>query len=76
MRCGCTTVMPLGLRKSLAIFANNLLHETPADAVRWSSPKMAALISAAISIASGIFFRFCVTSKKASSNDMGSMMWV
>ena len=39
---------PSGLRKSEAIFAKNLLNETPAEAVSPSSERIAARISRAI----------------------------
>ncbi|MNR23457.1 hypothetical protein D3C85_1404780 [compost metagenome] len=48
-------VNPLGLFMSEAIFATNLLMETPADAVKFNSSFMAFLISSAMVMADPMF---------------------
>ena len=55
-----------------AIFAKNLLYETPAEATKFNFSRISCLMARAISTAKGMFFLFSVTSKKASSKERGS----
>src|SRR3989339_438038 len=66
------TKRPSGFFTSEAVFARNLLYETPADAVNLVSVTIRFLISLAIKVAEGLCFLFSVTFRYASSNDRGS----
>ena len=66
------TVIPSGFLKSDAIFAKNLLKETPAEAVRPTSLNILAFISRAIKVAEPLHLLLLLTSTKASSKDKGS----
>ena len=67
------TNSPLGLLKSDAIFAKNLLYEMPAEPVNWVRSCILSFISCAIFIASSNVDAIAVISKKASSSDKGSI---
>ena len=66
------TVIPSGFLKSDAIFAKNLLKETPAEAVRPTSLNILSFISRAIKVADPLHLLLLLTSTKASSKDKGS----
>ena len=65
------TNSPSGLRWSEASSARNLLYDTPAEAVRPVSARIAARISAAMAVAEPRSSKGAVTSRVASSSDSG-----
>ncbi len=69
---GGTTTSPSGLRRSDAIFATSFVVETPTDAVSSSSSWIASLIRRAIVAPSPNRARLAVTSRNASSMEIGS----
>ena len=73
---GGTTTRPSGLRSSDAILATSFVVATPTEAVRASSSPMAALISRPIRSPSPKSAIEPVTSRNASSIEMGSIWGV
>ena len=63
---------PSGFFQPDAIFARNLFGATPADAVRDVADRISSFRRRATFIASGSFQTFSVTSRYASSSDIGS----
>lgn len=66
-------VKPSGLMMSDAVLATNLLMDTPAEAVKFSSSLMACFICYAMSMAEPMLSLSLVTSRYASSSESGSI---
>ena len=71
-RPGAITVRPSGFFQPDAIFARNLFGATPADAVSPVAARISSFSRRATVMPSGSFHAFSVTSRYASSNDIGS----
>ena len=71
-RSGAITVRPSGFCQPDAIFARNLLGATPAEAVSRVRSRIASFSRRATRIPSGSCQLFSVTSRYASSSDIGS----